>query len=94
MAIAKVNAYVAKLLKPLTYPCHIFGIIGRKLTTCPKFNEMQNMLKDQINENKNNKLIIDVKFTIAFEIMVDVHVATTRSITNLPPSYIYDVTTL
>jgi hypothetical protein len=52
------------------------------------------MLKDKGNKIKNNKLIVDVKITIAFENMVDVHVATTRSITNLPPSYICDVTTL
>ncbi len=40
VTIVKVNAQAAKPPRPLNYPCHICGIVGHKLTKCPKFDEM------------------------------------------------------
>ncbi len=75
----EVNAQPTKQLKPLTYPYHICGLNRHKLTTCPKFNEMQTMFKDKGNQNVEKKPVTDVKVTITFMNMVDVHITTTRS---------------
>jgi hypothetical protein len=40
VTIVKVNAQATKPPRPLNYPCHICGIVGHKLTKCPKFDEM------------------------------------------------------
>jgi hypothetical protein len=40
VAMTKISAWVTKPPRPLTQLCHICGVIGHKLTTCPKFNEM------------------------------------------------------
>ncbi len=45
VTIVKVNAQAAKPPRPLNYPCHICGIVGHKLTKCPKFDEMWIMFK-------------------------------------------------
>jgi len=75
----EVNAQPTKQLKPLTYLYHICGLKRHKLITCPKFNEMQSMFKDKGNQNVEKKHVADVKVTITFMNMVDVHVTTTRS---------------
>jgi hypothetical protein len=40
---------------------------------------MQTMFKDKGNQNVEKKHVVDVKVTIAFMNMVDVHVTTTRN---------------
>jgi len=79
VVVMEVNAQPTKQLKPLTYPYHICGLNRHKLTTFPKFNEMQTMFKDKGNQNVEKKHVVDVKVTITFMNMVDVHVTTTRS---------------
>jgi hypothetical protein len=66
MAMLEVNAHAIKLLKPLTYPCHICRVIRHKLTNC-------------LNKVAIFNFFLNVKVTIASINMVDVHVATTRS---------------
>ncbi len=75
----EVNAQMTKQLKPLTYPYHICGLNRHKLTTRPKFNEMQTMFKNKGNQNVDKEHVANVKVTIASMNMVDVHVTTTRS---------------
>jgi hypothetical protein len=75
----EVNAQMTKRLKSLTYPYHICGLNRHKLTTRPKFSEMQTMFKNKGNQNVEKKHVANVKVTIAFMNMVDVHVTTTRS---------------
>ncbi len=38
---------ICKHPRPLTYPYHIYGIVGHKLMNCPRFGEMQSMFKDK-----------------------------------------------
>jgi hypothetical protein len=65
MARAKVSGQATKLPRPLIYPYHICGVIGHKVTTCPKFSEMHNMFKDKGNKTTKKKHV-DVKVTVAF----------------------------
>ncbi len=67
--------------RPLNYPCHICGIVGHKLTNCPRFGEMQNMFKDKRGQTLESKPIIEVKTITALVNMVDVNL-TTHSKTN------------
>jgi hypothetical protein len=66
--------------KPLTYPYYICGLNTHKLTTCPKFNELQIVFINKGNQNVEKKHVFDVKVTITFMNMVDVHVTTTKRI--------------
>jgi hypothetical protein len=50
-----------KLFIPLA-PCHICEVIGHKLITCPKFNEMHNRFKDKGSKIAMNKHV-DEKVT-------------------------------
>ncbi len=47
IAPTKATRHARNPLKPLNYPCHIYGIVGHKLKNCLKFGEMQNMFKDK-----------------------------------------------
>jgi hypothetical protein len=47
IATIKTTTKVGKPLRPLNYPCRICGVVGHKLTNCPRFGEMQNMFKDK-----------------------------------------------
>jgi hypothetical protein len=59
---------------PLNYACHVCGILGHKLTNCPKFCKMKTMFKDKGGKTTKNKPIGKVKITNASVNMVDVHV--------------------
>ncbi len=76
VVLDEVNTQAAKLLRPLNYPCHIYGIVGHKLTNFFKFGEMQTMFKDKGGENIENKPIVEVKVANVLVNMVDVHVTT------------------
>jgi len=76
VAIVEVNTQVAKLLRPLNYPCHIYGIVGHKLTKCLNFVEMQTMFKDKGGKNIENKPMAKIKIANVLVNMVDVHVGT------------------
>jgi hypothetical protein len=65
---------VGKPPRPLNYPSHIYGIVGHKLMNCPRFGEMQNMLKDKGGQTIESKLVDEVKAIIALVNMVDVNV--------------------
>jgi len=58
VTIVKVNAQATKPPRPLNYPCHICGIVGHKLTKCPKFDEMWIMFKGK------GKKIMEIKFIV------------------------------
>ncbi len=79
MVVTEVNAQPIEQLKPLTCPYHICGFNRHKLTTCPRFNEIQTMFKDKGNQNVDKKHVVNVKVTIVSMYMVDVHVTTIRS---------------
>jgi hypothetical protein len=57
----KATTQVGKPPRLLNYPCHIFGIVGHKLTNCPRFNEMQSTFKDKTNQSTKFKPIAEVK---------------------------------
>ncbi len=61
IVIAKAATQVGKPPRLLNYPCHIFGIVGHKLTNCPRFNEMQSMFKDKANQSTKSKPTAKVK---------------------------------
>jgi hypothetical protein len=55
IATTKATTHVGKPLRPINYPCHICGIVGHKLTNCPRFNEMQSMFKDKGSQSTKFK---------------------------------------
>jgi hypothetical protein len=48
--------------------------VGHKLINCPRFGEMQNVLKDNGGQTIESKLVDEVKAITAFVNMVDVNV--------------------
>ncbi len=40
IVVIEATTQVSKPPRPLNYPCHIYGIVGHKLTNCPRFREM------------------------------------------------------
>ncbi len=71
--VIDINGHVGKPPRPLKYPCHICGIVGHKLTNCPKFREMQTMFKDK-GKTIENKHVVEIKVVNVSINMVDVHV--------------------
>jgi hypothetical protein len=65
---------MSKPLRPLNYVCHVCGILGHKLSNCPKFCEMQTIFKDKGGKTTKNKPIGKVKVTNALINVVDAHV--------------------
>jgi hypothetical protein len=55
VAVTEATTKVGKPPRPLNYPCHIYGIVGHKLTNCPRFNEMQSMFKDKGSQSTKSK---------------------------------------
>jgi hypothetical protein len=72
----KATIQVGKPLRLLNYPCHIYGIVGQKLTNYPRFSEMQSMFKDKGGQSTKSKPIAEVKTVTASVNMVDVNVTT------------------
>ncbi len=72
--VTKVTIQVSKPPRLINYPCHICGIVGHKLTNCPRFNEMQSMFKDKGNQSTKSKPTTKVKTITASINMVDVNV--------------------
>jgi hypothetical protein len=81
IATIKTTTKVGKPLRPLNYPCRICGVVGHKLTNCPRFGEMQNMFKDKGGQTTKSNPTDEVKVVITLVNMVDVNV-TIRSKTN------------
>jgi len=48
----------------VNYPYHIYGIVGHKLTNCPRFDEMQSMFKDKGSQSIKSKPVVEVKTII------------------------------
>jgi len=55
IATTEATTHARKPLRPLNYPCHIYGIMGHKLKKCPRFGEMQNMFKDKGGQTIKSK---------------------------------------
>ncbi len=64
--------------KTIDIPLLHLWIKQHKLTTCPKFNELQIVFINKGNQNVEKKHVFDVNVTITFMNMVDMHVTTTR----------------
>ncbi len=47
ISLIEATTQVGKPPRLLNYPCHICGIMGHKLMNCPRFREIQSMLKDK-----------------------------------------------
>ncbi len=60
VAAIEATTKVSKPPRLLNYPCHIYGIVGHKLTNCPRFNEMQSMFKDKGSQSTKSKPTTEV----------------------------------
>ncbi len=72
----KATIQVGKPPRLLNYPCHIYGIMGHKLTNYPRFNEMKNMFKNKGGQSTKFKPVANNKMVTTLVTMVDVNVTT------------------
>lgn len=78
LAITKATTQAGKPPNPIL---HICGIVGHKLTNCPRFGEMQSMFKGKRGQSIKFKLIAKAKMVTTLVKMVDVN-ATIRNKTS------------
>ncbi len=72
VAFVEPTTQASKPPRPFNFPCHIYGMVGHKLTNCLRFWEMQNMFKDKGGKTTKTKPKIEVKVAIASINMVSV----------------------
>jgi hypothetical protein len=58
----------------VNYPYHIYGIVGHKLTNCPRFDEMQSMFKDKGSQSIKSKPVVEVKTIITLINIFFIHI--------------------
>jgi hypothetical protein len=68
VAITEITTHDGKPPRSLNYPCHICGIMGHKLTNCPRFKKMQNMFKDKGGQCTNLSQQLRLKWILPLSI--------------------------
>jgi hypothetical protein len=77
--ISEVITQQIKVQKPLGYSCHICGDTGHKIIDRPKYNDMQNMLKNKGMKPTKKQVVVEPKVSNPFVHMVDVNMASPRA---------------
>ncbi len=67
--------------KTSSYACHICGLNGHKMTSCPKFAKMQKMFHGKFMAVLEVQPIVETQIIIANVNVVDVNVTTRSKIT-------------
>ncbi len=63
----------------MKYFCHIYGDIRHKIIDCPKYNDMQNMFKNEKVNTIDKQVVVAPKVANPLVHIVDVNMAIIRS---------------
>jgi hypothetical protein len=79
LVIFKVTTQQIKLQKLMKYSCHICGDIRHKTIDCLKYNDMQNMFKNEGVKTTEKQVVVEPKLANPLVHIMDVNMAITRN---------------